>query len=237
MTADHRILIVEDNPEIMTELHEILSREGYRCNSCTDGEQALQAIRRRQPDLVLLDRMLPRLSGDEVARELRSSADTRLIPIIMLTGKADEDDQLVGFALGADDYIQKPFSAKILLARIAAQLRSRKTRKGASPDEYAANSIQLDRSQPRVFVDHTAVPLTSTEYKLLASLMAAGGTVLRAGQLATLVFGGDSDADPDALESEIDLLRHKMGPAAGCIQHVGAGDYAFCPPPAFGPIA
>ncbi len=173
MQAGPIILVVEDSPEVAETLRELLEREGYAYEHAADGKQALAAVRRRPPDLILLDRMLPHVSGDEVLRRLRGDARCRHVPIIMLTGKSDEDDQLVGFALGADDYVSKPFSSKVLLARIAARLRD-----AAPADEESEaavlGSVELDRRQPRVFVNKAAIPLTTAEYRLLAALIAAG---------------------------------------------------------------
>jgi two-component system phosphate regulon response regulator PhoB len=196
-----------------------------------DGDQALAAVRQNPPDTILLDRVIPGVNGDEVARRLKSDPRTKFIPIIMLTGKAEETDQLVGFALGADDYVAKPFSPKVLLARIAALLRT----KEALDEQHAqfpvaVNTVELDRTQPRVFIDKSAIPLTTTEYRILASLMAAGGTILDAHQLMRMVFGPDRALDERTLESHVQGLRRKLGPAAGCIQMLTQGEYAFCPP-------
>lgn len=229
MYTGRTILIVEDDKEVAETIREQLQHEGYACCHAADGEAALAFARRQPPDLILLDRMLPRVSGDEVAQRLKSDPRSRGIPIIMLTGKADESDQLVGFALGADDYINKPFSPRILLARIAAQFRQRQCNEGDA-DEFSATSIELDRRQPRVYVDKTAIPLTSTEYRLLATLMAAGGTVLHREQLTTMIFGRDTPSDEHVLEGQVGGLKRKMGNAAGCIHTVADGVYAFCPP-------
>lgn len=231
MPVGKTILIVEDDEGVARTLRTHLEREGCLCEHVSDGEQALASVLKHVPDLILLDRVIPRLNGDEVARRLKSDPRSKFIPIIMLTGKADESDELVGFALGADDYVSKPFSPKVLLARIVALLRA----KQALDEQHAqfptaANTIELDRSQPRVFIDKTAIPLTSTEHRILASLMAAGGTILDAQQLMRMVFGGERSLDARTLESHIGGLRRKMGPAAGCIQTVTHGEYAFCPP-------
>lgn len=236
MSTGRFILIVEDNAQVADMLRRQLEREGYHCELAVDGEQALSMVKSCPPDLILLDRGLPRITGDEVARRLKSDIRSQRIPIIMLTGKADESDQLVGFALGADDYVNKPFSIKVLLARIGAQLR------GKQPiyeelDAPPPAMIELDRRQPRVFIDKTAVPLTAAEYRILASLMAAGGMVLRAEQLMSMFGGKDAPPDERTLEGYVGGLQRKMGSAAACIQIVGDGEYAFCPPRAPRPMA
>jgi two-component system OmpR family response regulator len=232
------ILIVDDNPEVAEAVREILNHEGYLCEYAPDGERALAAVRRQIPDLILLDRMLPRITGDEVTRRLKSDPRSQDIPIIMLSGKNCEQDQVVGFALGADDYIPKPFSPGVLLARIARHLRS-----GVGLEDEFENapsmpsSIRLDRSQPRVFVDKTPVMLTATEYRILASLMAAAGTVLTADQLLAMVYGREAPADDNSLHGHVGTLQRKMGPAAECIQVLSRADYAFCPPRGATPYA
>jgi two-component system phosphate regulon response regulator PhoB len=229
MPTGKLILIIEDSPEVAGLLRDKLEAEGYYCDYAADGEEGLVAARRQPPDLILLDRGLPRLTGDDVAQRLKSDPRSRNIPIIMLTGKADESDQLVGFALGADDYVAKPFSSKVLLARIAAQLRKKEI-EAEEHDQLPAFCVELDRTQPRVLVDKNAIPLTATEYRILAALMAAGGTVLHSTQLLPMVYGKDNPQDERRLAGHVGGLRRKMGPAAGCIQVIADGEYAFCSP-------
>lgn len=224
------ILIVEDQSEVAGVLQKCLEREGFRCEHAADGEEALARVGRHQPDLVLLDRVLPRLSGDDVVRRLKADPRTRTIPVIMLTAKSDETDEVVGFALGADDYLPKPFSPRVLLARVQARLRSREmldSLHAAAP----VSSVLLDRERPRVFIDKTAVALTPTEYRILATLMAARGHVLRSELLVTLVFGSNSPDEQERLAGQVSGLQRKMGPAAACIQVVASNEYAFCAPP------
>jgi two-component system phosphate regulon response regulator PhoB len=174
--------------------------------------------------------VLPGLTGDEVVARLKSDPRTRSIPVIMLTGKGDESDELVGLALGADDYISKPFSLKVLLARVVAQLR-RQTTIDDQDDPFAVKSITLDRSRPQVYVDKTPVALTSTEYKILATLIAAGGHVLGRVQLGSMVYDDKVPPDKRNIDHDVADLRRKMGPAAFCIHAVSDCGYAFCPPP------
>ena len=227
MSVGRIILIVEDDIDVGATIQRQLEREGYNCECAADGERALASVHHHVPDLILLDRGLPGLPGDEVVRRLKSDPRTRAIPVIMLTGKADESDELVGLALGADDYVSKPFSFKVLHARIVAQLRRQDTLEHR--DEVSAvKSIALDRSQPQVFVDKIPVPLTAMEYKLLATLIAARGHVLYRQQLVSAVYGKQPQPNDCNIDSQVEGLRRKMGPAGGYIQAVSDAGYAFC---------
>ena len=224
-----RILIVEDNTLVATALRRCLEAEGYVCEGVEDGEEALAVARRNPPDLILLDRGLPRLPGDEVARRLRADPRCSTTPVIMVTGKDDEADELVGFAVGADDYISKPFSPRVLVARVAAQLR-RRERDEHSPVSVPTAVVKLDKHQPRAFVDRVPVPLTALEYKLLSTFIASGTVVLGASQLATMVFGQTDEATLTNLDAGIANLQRKLGPGGRCIQRLEDGRYAFCHP-------
>lgn len=224
------ILIVEDDLAIAEMVQKRLKQEGYYCECVPDGERALASLRRHVPDLILLDRVLPGLTGDEVIRRIKADPRTRSVPVIMLTGKGDESDELVGLALGADDYVSKPFSLKVLLARIVAHLRRQETI-DRRDEPAAVKSITLDRSHAQVYVDKTAVSLTSTEYKILATLIAAGGHVLGREQLVSMVYGERIPEEERNIDVHVEGLRRKMGAAATCIYAVSGNGYAFCPPP------
>ena len=229
MSNGYFILIVEDDDAVAEMLREYLQREGYVCERAAQGDQVLDLVRSCPPDLILLDRVLPGMTGDEVIQRLRSDPRSQAIPVIMLTGKSAESDELVGLALGADDYIAKPFAPKLLLARIAVHLRRRNAAE-RQDERLPISSIALDRSQPQVFVDKTPVQLTVTEYKILATLIAARGHVLDRRQLISMVFGKKAPSDERALEGQVEGLRRKMGAAAGYIQVVADEGYAFCGP-------
>ncbi len=222
-----KILLVEDDASVAQMLRQHLEAEGYFVHLVSDGSHALRMARQLEPDLILLDRVLPGASGDEILRRLRADPRTEHVPVIMLTGKGEESDELVGLALGADDYISKPFSPKRLLARIAARLR----RSAAALDETPSpQSITLDRKHPRVLLDNTAVQLTAAEYRILATLIAARGHILRREQLAAAVYGKDRPPDESVLEEDVATLRRKMGAAARYIQAIAANGFAFCDP-------
>lgn len=229
MPTGRTILVVEDDEAVAGVVQQQLQREGYYCECVADGAQALSSVRRHPPDLILLDRVLPGLTGDEVVRRLKADPRTRSIPVVMLTGKDAESDELVGLALGADDYVSKPFSFKVLLARIVAQLRRQDTIEHRD-EATEVKSIALDRRSPQVFVNKTPVPLSPTEYKILATLIAAGGRVLGRAQLVTIVYGEKTPPGERNIDGEVAGLRRKMGPAAGCIHAVPDDGYAFCPP-------
>jgi two-component system phosphate regulon response regulator PhoB len=182
------VLIVEDESDLAELLRYNLEREGYAARSLSDGRLALADIKRQPPDLVILDRMLPGVSGDEIIAQLKREPRTAGVPVIMLTAKAEESDELVGFALGADDYVTKPFSMKLLLARITALFRRAEPAESAS-DVYTIGPVHLDVSRHEVLVHGAPVVLTATEFRLLRTLIAGGGRVLTRAQIIDNVLG------------------------------------------------
>ncbi len=226
MTTQASILIVEDEADLAETLCYHLQREGYRCRRAADGQRAVAEATRQPPDLVLLDRMLPGLSGDEVATRLKRDSRTAAVPIVMLTAKAADDDELVGFALGADDYVRKPFSVKLLLARVAAVLR-RKEEAAAAREVLAVGPVTLDHGRHEVLVQGRPVELTATEFRILAALMAARGRVLTREQLIDAVLGVGAAVTNRAMDVHIAALRKKLGPAAECVATVRGVGYAF----------
>lgn len=229
MSSGKVILIVEDEVDLAEVICYHLEKEGYICRRAADGAAALAEVQRQPPDLVLLDRMLPKVSGDEVAMRLKRDPRTTGVPVIILTAKAEETDELVGFALGADDYVSKPFSVKLLLARIAAVLR----RKDASEQDaeiLIAGPITLDRARHEVTVDGSRAPLTATEFRVLAALMSARGRVLDRGQLIDAVLGDGVAVTNRTIDVHIAALRKKLGAAAGWIQTVRGVGYTFREP-------
>ncbi|MBI4578703.1 MAG: response regulator [Planctomycetes bacterium] len=223
------ILVVEDEADLVELLKYNLEREGYRCRWAADGQAALAEVQRELPELILLDRMLPGLSGDKFLGELKKEPDTAGIPVIMLTAKAEESDQLIGFALGADDYITKPFSMKLVLARIAAVFR-RIDAAEASTDVLSAGPIRLDPDRHEVTVGGEPVSITATEFKLLRALMAAGGRVLNRGRLIDIVLGTGAAVTDRTIDVHITAVRKKLGAAAGWIQTIRGVGYTFRKP-------
>jgi two-component system phosphate regulon response regulator PhoB len=221
--------VVEDDADLCDLLRFNLSKGGYDCRCVPDGDRALLELRRQPPDLIVLDRMLPRLSGDEVAARVRSDPRGAAIPIIMLTAKAEEVDQLVGFALGATDYVTKPFSMKLLLARIAAALRRAESTE-PTPQVLSAGPIVLDPTRYSVTVNGTAIPLTTTEFRILKRLMEAGRRVLDRPHLIDTVLGPMVAVTDRTIDVHVAALRKKLGAAAAWVRTVRGVGYAFQPP-------
>ena len=226
MAARRSILVVEDESDLADLLCYHLEREGYETRRASDGDRAVAEATRQPPDLVLLDRMLPKLSGDEVARRLRKDDRTSRVPIIMLTAKSEESDELVGFALGADDYVRKPFSMRLLLARVAAVL-ARESGAAAPREVLTAGPITLDHGRHEVTAGERPVDLTATEFRILAALMGARGRVMTREQLIEATLGHGAAVTNRAMDVHIAALRRKLGATAGCIQTVRGVGYAF----------
>ena len=231
MKAGRKILIVEDEVDLAEVLQYHLRREGFEVRLAHDGVTALAEIDRNPPDLIVLDRMLPRTSGDEVAMRLRNDTRLQHIPIIMLTAKAEETDELVGFAIGADDYIRKPVSPKLLLARIQAVFRRRESATRA-PEVLSGGPIVLDRGRHLVTVDGAPIELTSTEFRVISTLMAARGRVLSREQVLDAVLGYGVAVTQRTIDVHVAALRKKLGAAAAWIHTVRGVGYSFRAPAA-----
>jgi len=204
-----RILVVEDEAALAEPLEYLLEREGYEVELAPDGPSALTAFDRFRPDLVLLDLMLPGMSGTDVCRELRSRSS---IPIIMLTAKDSEVDVVVGLELGADDYVTKPYRSRELLARIKAVLRRRDDAGGADAAIVEAGPVRMDIDRHSVTVDGAVVPMPLKEFELLELLMRNAGKVLTRGQLIDRVWGSDYFGDTKTLDVHIKRIRSKIEP-------------------------
>jgi two-component system response regulator RegX3 len=204
-----RVLVVEDEESFSDALSYMLRREGYEVEVAANGHEALQTFDRGGADLVLLDLMLPGLSGTEVCRELRSRSH---VPIIMVTARDSEVDKVVGLELGADDYVTKPFSSRELVARIRAVLR-----RGAEPEELMLNVVEagpvrMDVERHVVSVDGHQVALPLKEFDLLELLLRNAGRVLTRGQLIDRVWGADYVGDTKTLDVHVKRLRAKIEP-------------------------
>ena len=226
MPQGKTILVVEDEADLADALRYNLEREGYACKTAADGRTAMAEIRRGTPDLILLDRMLPGIPGDDVLSQVRHELRGGSIPVIMLTAKVEESDQLVGFALGADDYIPKPFSMKVLMARVGALLR-RAEADGPEPEVFSGGPIALDVSRHEVMVEGKPVALTATEFRVLRALMAANGRVLSRSQMIDNVLGTGVAVTDRTIDVHITALRKKLGDAGGWIQTIRGVGYAF----------
>jgi len=202
-----RILIVEDEPAIAEPLAYLLEREGYETLLVADGSEALRRFDRDGADLVLLDLMLPGMSGTEVCREIRTRSQ---VPIIMLTAKDSEIDIVVGLELGADDYVTKPYSSRELLARIRAVLRRRVEVPEADDAIVEAGPVRIDLDRHVVTVDGAEVAMPLKEFELLEVLLRNAGKVLTRGQLIDRVWGADYFGDTKTLDVHVKRIRSKI---------------------------
>jgi DNA-binding response OmpR family regulator len=225
-----RVLVVDDEKDLVDLISYNLVRNGFDVLTAYNGNEALDVARRESPDLVVLDLMLPGIDGTEVARQLRADARTAGIPIVMLTAKGEETDVVVGLTIGADDYVTKPFSMKILLARINTVLRRGESSAagGGAAGEGAvlkAGPLVIDTSKHEVTVNGEAVRLTLTEFKLLSSLVAARGRVLSRDQLMDKAMGPDVFVTDRAIDVHITAIRKKLGDAHWLVHTVRGVGY------------
>jgi two-component system response regulator RegX3 len=212
-----RILVVEDEESYSDPLSYMLGREGYEVVVAPDGPSALDEFARRGADLVLLDLMLPGLSGTEVCRQLRQRSN---VPVIMLTAKDSEIDKVVGLELGADDYVTKPYSGRELLARIKAVLRRHTEPEELLPATVEAGPVRMDVERHTVTVDGQPVSLPLKEFELLEILLRNAGRVLTRGQLIDRVWGSDYVGDTKTLDVHIKRLRAKIEPDPTAPRHI-----------------
>jgi two-component system, OmpR family, response regulator RegX3 len=202
-----RILIVEDEPSLSEPLAYLLGREGFETTIAADGLAAVAEFQRNGSDLILLDLMLPGLSGVEVCREIRATSS---VPIIMLTAKDSEVDIVVGLELGADDYVTKPYSTRELLARIRAVMRRRLEPDASSDAVLEAGSVRMDTERHTVTVDGKETPMPLKEFELLEFLLRNTGRVLTRGQLIDRVWGSDYFGDTKTLDVHIKRIRSRI---------------------------
>ena len=222
-----RLLLVEDEPAIREMLGYSLERAGYEVVQAEDVGAARRAVADRIPDLVVLDWMLPDISGVEYARALKRDDATRAMPIIMLTARADEDDKVRGLEAGADDYLTKPFSTRELLARIAAVLR--RSSPAAGEEFVTAGGLALDLAGHRVSADGMPVMLGPTEFRLLAFFMTHPERVYARGQLLDHVWGGNVYVEERTVDVHIRRLRKALEPTGkdALVQTVRGAGYRF----------
>ena len=207
MTAT-KILIVEDEEALATLLEYNLGKEGFDATLAGDGEEALLKIVEDAPDLVILDWMLPKVSGIEVCRRLRARSQTRNLPIIMLTARAEEADRIRGLETGADDYLTKPFSTNELIARVRAVLR--RIRPGLAEDTVTVGNLQVDRVSHKVMREDKEIHLGPTEFRLLDHLIQQPGRVFSREQLLNAVWGSDVFVEVRTVDVHIGRLRKAL---------------------------
>jgi two-component system phosphate regulon response regulator PhoB len=223
----HRILVVDDEPDITALVAYHLAKAGYRVSTAANGTDALRSAREERPDVVVLDLMLPGLSGYEVLQELRKREETRDVGVILLTARREEADRIRGLSLGADDYLTKPFSPHELALRVAALIRRLAAPAVSAGSTLSAGPISIDRSAHRVSLDGAELQLTSTEYKLLLTLIERRGRVQTRPQLLETVWEAQPDIQTRTVDMHVQRLRTKLGESGRMIETVRGFGYRF----------
>jgi two-component system, OmpR family, phosphate regulon response regulator PhoB len=230
--AGQRILVVDDEPDITALVAYHLAKASYRVTTAANGRDALRAAREERPDLIVLDLMLPGLSGYEVLAELRRQDETKDIGVIVLTARKEEPDRIKGLSLGADDYLPKPFSPPELVLRVGAVLRRLAAPAVASGGLLAAGRIMLDKTAHRATVNGHEIELTATEFRLLRALMERQGRVQSRAQLLEMVWQAQPDIQTRTVDMHVQRLRQKLGAGGDAIETVRGAGYRFRAPPA-----
>jgi two-component system phosphate regulon response regulator PhoB len=225
-----RILVIEDEPDIQQILDYNLREKGHKVFIAGKGEEGLRLAREKRPDLVLLDLMLPDIPGTEICKTLKSDPATRGAQVIMLTAKGEEIDRVVGFELGADDYVVKPFSVRELLLRVQAILRRSQGEQEVVPG-FQFGSLRVDREAHRVWASDTELELTALEFKLLVTLYDRKNRVQTRAALLSDVWGIDADITTRTVDTHVKRLREKLGDAGTYIETVRGVGYRFADNP------
>jgi two-component system phosphate regulon response regulator PhoB len=227
LMAKETILVVEDEEDIRELLKYNLEKEGYQVFGAATGEEGLRAVRDRRPDLLLLDLMLPGIDGLEVCRRIRGEAQTRHLPIIMLTAKGEEADIVTGLELGADDYITKPFSPRVLLARLRAALRRRSQPLPAQTALLTTDELVIHPGRHEVLLQGQSIQLTVTEFRLLHLLVRKPGWVFTRTQIVNEIHGEDYPVSDRSIDVQIVSLRKKLGAFGSHIETIRGIGYRF----------
>jgi two-component system, OmpR family, phosphate regulon response regulator PhoB len=230
--AKTKVLVVEDDRSLSDILCYNLEKEGYSVFRAFDGREGLEQARLKKPDIVLLDIMLPSVSGLDVCRQLRKSKDTRDCAILMLTAKAEDLDQIGGFEAGADDYVVKPYSVRVLLQRIRALQRRRLSDEEDQPavETLSCNGVTLDLRRYRAFVGDRKIELTRSEFKLLTTLISNPGRAYERSELIESALGDDTLVLERTIDVHIRAIRRKLGDHAHVIETVRGVGYRFQEP-------
>ncbi|QDT08581.1 response regulator [Planctomycetes bacterium K23_9] len=226
--AKNSVLVIEDDRSLTEVINYNLQREGYQVFLAHDGEDGLTQAQLKLPDVIVLDLMLPILDGLEVCRRLRANSATHNVKIIMLTAKAEESDELVGFSVGADDYVTKPFSVKVLLERIKALCRRNVS--SSESQLVETQGITIDPVRHRVTMDNQPVTLTRSEFQLLQSLARQPGRVFSRAELIDAALGEDTLVLERTIDVHIRSLRKKLGDGSELIETVRGVGYRFRDP-------
>ena len=222
-----KVLVVDDEKDITALVAYHLEREGFRVLQAYDGLQALELVKRERPNLLILDLMLPQMSGLDVCRRLRKEPETSRLPILMLTAKAEETDKVLGLELGGDDYLTKPFGPRELVARVKALIR--RSEEAPGDEVVKAGALEIDFGRYTVSIRKRTVELTSKEFDLLKALMLAKGRALTREYLLDRVWGYDqaSEIESRTVDVHVRRLREKLGPEAKRIVTVKNVGYRF----------
>jgi len=221
------ILVVDDEDDIRELIEYNLSKAGYRIICVSSGEEAVQAVTAKAPDLVILDLMLPGMDGLDVCRQLKGDPAFRAIPIIMVSARGDEADVVSGLELGADDYLSKPFSPRVLLARVKSVLRRGKTPPADPQAVLRVDGLMINPARREVAIDDSAVELTNTEFKLLHFLMKQPGIVFTRDQIVDGVHGDDYPVTDRSVDVQVVGLRKKLADYGQLIETVRGVGYRF----------
>jgi two-component system phosphate regulon response regulator PhoB len=222
-----KILIVEDEEDVLELIRYNLEKNGYLTDTALDGRKALEKIRSKAADLILLDLMLPEVDGLEICRKVKNDAATADIPVIMLTAKGTEADIVAGLEMGADDYITKPFSPRVLMARVKAVLRRKEMPSATDKTTLRIQEIEIDPGRHKVTVHGKPVSLTMTEFSLLRFLAARPGWVFTRYQIVDAVHGNDYPVTDRSVDVQVVGLRKKLGCAGKYIETVRGVGYRF----------
>lgn len=231
-TGTVRILVVEDEADLRELIQYNLKRGGFQVDTAEAGEKAIQAVSQSPPHLILLDLLLPGMDGLEVCRRLKSHPRTASIPVIMVTAKGEDADVVKGLELGADDYVTKPFSPRVLLARVRAVLRRHRLGgssqgEGSSVSPIEIEGLRLDMERHEVTLDGQPVTLTATEFRLLMLLMRRRGRVFTRQQIIESIHGGQSAVTTRSVDVQVVALRRKLGSRGRLIETVRGVGYRF----------
>src|SRR3989454_7351885 len=230
-TPTQRILVVDDEPDIAGLVAYHLAKAGYRVSTAATGAEALKVARAERPDLVVLDLMLPGVSGLDVLAELRRHDETKDMGVVLLTARKEETDRITGLSSGADDYVAKPFSPQELVLRVGAVLRRLAAAPVAAGGILAAGGVRLDTGAHRVTVADAEIELTATEFRLLRLLMERVGRVQSRTDLLQTVWQAQPDIQTRTVDMHVQRLRTKLGPAGDCVETVRGVGYRFRVPP------
>jgi phosphate regulon transcriptional regulator PhoB len=205
-----KVLVVEDEADVAEMIRYSLGREGYEVRLAATGTDALRQVKEVRPDLILLDIMVPHLTGWEICRRLRQDRETQAIPVIMVTGRVEEGDKVLGFEMGADDYVTKPFSPRELVARVRAVSRRGRPGEEQANQPVRAGDLEIDRQRFEVKMKGRLVELTRKEFDLLSALVRSPGRVFGREELLDLVWGQDGFVEPRTVDVHVARLRAKF---------------------------